>query len=297
MNFPIRTIQPGDYPGLLRHCDDLPDKMYVRGMLPPNDQIFLTVVGTRKNTNYGKEVCRELISALRGLPVVIVSGLAYGIDSIAHETALEYGLKTIAVPGSGLADEEIYPAAHVDLAHRILKAGGALLSPFEETVMGNKWTFPKRNRIMAGMAKATLVIESTVKSGTLITAKHATEFNRDVFAVPGGIFSSVSAGPHFLIRLGATPITGGEDLIDALGFELSAVEEGALDSILSELSDEERRVVAILDHPMPREELVEKLGMSVAEASALISLLELKGIIEESLGEIRLDGKYRESLQ
>jgi DNA processing protein len=282
--FPIRTILPGEYPGLLCRCDDLPERMFVRGQLPPNNHIFLTIVGTRRHTKYGEKACRELVAALRGLPVVIVSGLAYGIDSIAHEAALEHGIRAMAVPGSGLADGEIYPAAHLRLAHRILEAGGALLSPFEETVMGNRWTFPKRNRIMAGMSRATLVIESIVRSGTLITAKHAIEFNRDVLALPGEIFSPVAAGPHLLIRLGATPITCGADLVEALGFAPDAPRKSP---DLAEYSDDEQRVLEALDQPRPREELIERLGMKASEANALISLLELKGAVEESLGEIR----------
>lgn len=280
----IQIIKPEQYPYLLGQIPDLPQQMYLRGNLPSDNHIFLTVVGSRKFTDYGKLACENLIMGLRGLPIVIISGLAYGIDGIAHEAALKAGLKTIAVPGSGISDEMIYPAANKYLAEKILASGGALLSPFGETVFGNKWTFPFRNRIMAGLAHATLVIEADLPSGTLITSKHAQEFNREVCAVPGSIFSKKSEGPHMLIRNGATPITCARDLIDALGLEKVA-EKRVID--YSALTPDEMRVIEILSEPLSRELLVEKLGMPISQASVVISMLEIKGLIEEKLGELK----------
>jgi DNA processing protein len=218
------------------------------------------------------------------LPVVIVSGLAYGIDSIAHRAALDNGILTVAVPGSGLSDDVLYPAAHIGLAREILEKDGALVSPFDRDMAGTTWMFPHRNRIMAGMSHATLVIEANIKSGTLITSKHATEFNRNVCAVPGSIFSSVSEGPHMLIRLGATPIRHAGDLIEALGLD-PQTPKATFD--IADLSEDERRVVLALETPLSRDDLVEKLGMPVHEVSTLVSLLEIKGVIEELLGELR----------
>jgi len=242
------------------------------------------VVGSRRFTEYGKAACEELIASLRGLPVVIVSGLAYGIDSIAHEAALKNGIKTVAVPGSGLDDASLYPAAHIGLARRILAAGGALFSPFAETTMGNDWTFPFRNRIMAGMSRATLIIEAKVPSGTLITTKWAGDFNRDVLAVPGNILSPLSAGPHMLIRIGATPIMCGEDLVRALGFK---PETKRLPIIPGGLDEMEKKAFEMLAEPLARDDLAESLGLNAATTNALISSLELKGLIEEKLGLLR----------
>jgi DNA processing protein len=144
--------------------------------------------------------------------------------------------------------------------------------------------FPVRNRIMAGISHATLVVEANIKSGTLITSKFAGEFNRNVLAVPGSILSEQSEGPHMLIRLGATPITSGDDLTEALGFKAGA-KRGEID--YSNLSSDERKVVETLSSPLSREDLIERLGMETGKVSALISILEIKGIIEERLGELR----------
>jgi DNA processing protein len=226
-----------------------------------------------------------LIAGLRGLPIVIVSGLALGIDSIAHRAALKNGLTTIAVPGSGISDEAIYPTAHRELAREIVARGGAVLSPFEPDMKATEWSFPVRNRVMAGLSKAVLIVEAEKKSGTLITGKYATELNRDVLTIPGSIFSKNSEGPHMLIRLGATPITSVAELIEALGLEQSKLVE---EKDYSDLSPDELRAVKLLEQPLSRDNLLDALDMGVEEANALISILELKGIIKETLGEFRL---------
>jgi len=263
-----------------------PGELFVRGKMPPFNHKFLTVVGSRKHSAYGKEVCEMLIKSLKGLPVVIVSGLALGIDSIAHKAALDNGLLTVAVPGSGLDDEFLYPASHFGLAKEILRSGGALISPFESQTPAAPWTFPVRNRIMAGISHATLVIEAEIKSGTLITSKHATEFNRDVFAVPGLIFNKQSEGPHMLMRIGATPITCGNDLREALGFETV---DATTSKDRSDLSAKERKILEMLETPLQKDILFSKAlayGMTVTQVNVVISLLEIKGLVEEKLGQI-----------
>lgn len=216
---PIRILKPEDFPPLLLEISDAPKKLFIQGEFPKDPNlIFLSVVGSRNHTDYGAETCRTLITGLAGLPVVIVSGLALGIDTIAHTTALEVGLTTIAVPGSGLSQSVLYPKSNLDLAQKILQSGGCLLTEYEPTFRATKWSFPRRNRIMAGLCHAVLIIEAERKSGSLITAKLATEYNRDVLAVPGSIFSLKSEGPNFFIGLGATPITSTEELKTALGF-------------------------------------------------------------------------------
>jgi DNA processing protein len=243
----------------------------------------LAVVGSRKYTTYGKEVCERLISGLHGYPITIVSGLAIGMDSIAHHAALKAGLQTIAVPGSGLSEPVLYPASNRQLAHTIVENGGGLLSKYEPDFKATIWSFPQRNRIMAGLSQAVLVVEAGIKSGTLITSKLATEYNRDVLTVPGSIFSSNSEGPHMLIRLGATPITSPKDLLEALGFKTDEVKP---ELNTSDCSPEELRVIKLLSEPLERNELIHALDMNISEANILLSLMEIKGLIKESMGKV-----------
>src|SRR3989338_1967064 len=273
-------------PKRLHKISNPPKKLYKQGTLPPEDYKWLSVVGSRKYSPYGKEACEKLIMGLRGLTVVIVSGLALGIDSIAHRAALSAGLKTVGVPGSGLDPKVLYPASSKNLAEEILLSGGALLSEFEPDFRATSWSFPQRNRIMAGLSDAVLVIEAEIKSGTLITSRLATDYNRDVFAVPGSIFSSTSDGPHMLIKKGAALIDTPQALKIALGF--SADENKELPKDYSLCSKDELQILEILKSPMTRDELMETLNMPVSEIYSLLSVLEIKGLIKEEMGEIRL---------
>ncbi|MDP6387714.1 MAG: DNA-processing protein DprA [Candidatus Pacebacteria bacterium] len=281
----MHTLTPEEFPELLKEIPDKPKKLFVKGELPPNDMKFLCVVGSRKYSPYGKEVCKTLIEGLRGYNVVIVSGLAFGIDSIAHDTALNAGLTAVAIPGSGLGEKVLYPSANKNLAKRILDAGGALVSEFEENFKATYYSFPQRNRIMAGLSHATLIIEAEEKSGTLITSRLATEYNRDVLTVPASIFSGNSYGPHMLLRLGATPVTKSEDILEALGLKN---EEKQQTLKLEDLSEDEKKVIEILQSPLPRDELVARLKLPIQQANIALSAMELKGIIKESMGEMRL---------
>jgi DNA processing protein len=211
--------------------------------------------------------------------------MAYGVDAEAHRAALRTGLKTIGVPGSGLNWDVIYPRANVQLARDILAGGGALLNEFEPDFKATEYSFPMRNRIMAGMSHATLVIEAKEKSGTLITAKLTVEYNRDLLVVPGSIFSETSKGSHQFLRLGATAITSPEDLLMALG--ISARADAHLSSLRDDLSPEEQRVLTALASPVPRDELLHTLDLDITEANVLLSTMEIKGLIVEELGVIR----------
>ncbi|MCI5051096.1 MAG: DNA-processing protein DprA, partial [Candidatus Pacebacteria bacterium] len=232
-------------PYLLQQIPDVPKQLLIRGEFPDEEKyVFLSVIGSRKYTPYGKQAVETIIRGLAGYPIVIVSGLALGMDALAHEAALANSLKTIAVPGSGLDDASIYPARHLNLAHRILQSGGALVSEFEPGFKANKWSFPKRNRIMAGLSHAVLVIEAENKSGTRITARLATEYNREVFSVPGSIFSSSSDGTNQLIREGATPVTSAQDIIDFFGFENQ--NKLQQETLFENLSDQEHLILSLL---------------------------------------------------
>jgi DNA processing protein len=215
--YTYRTISGADFHPLLRELPDPPDELWIAGSLPPADYKMLCIVGARAYSSYGHEVCTTLIEGLQGLPICIVSGLARGIDSVAHEAALKLGLLTVAFPGSGLSQEVLYPTQNRELAERIVGSGGALLSEYAPDFRAQDWTFPRRNRLMAGISDVTLIIEGTSRSGTNITARLALDYNRTVCAVPGSIFSPLSKAPHELIRQGAIPVTCPKDIIEALG--------------------------------------------------------------------------------
>lgn len=278
----IIELSERKFPPLLREIPDAPKKLFLRGTLPSFDFAWLTVVGSRAMSRYGKAATEHLIKGLSGYPVAIVSGLAYGIDAHAHKMALEAGLPAIAVPGSGLDWDVLYPRANVSLAKRILEAGGALLSEFEPDMKANEHTFPKRNRIMAGLSKATLVIEARERSGTLITARLTAEYNRELLVVPGSIFDEGSAGVHQFLKLGATPVGSTEDILRALGLDVAAAPRRDLD-----LSEVERKIFDILAESMPRDDLVASLEMPIADTNVILSAMEIKGLIVEEYGRVR----------
>ncbi len=279
MDYPIRKLEAHEFPKALMEIPEPPNALYLRGSLPPPQHIPLAVVGSRNYSNYGSDVVKHLISGLRGYPVAIVSGLALGIDALAHEAALSAGLYTLSVPGSGLDDSVLYPRSNRTLAMRILQSGGGLLSEYEPTFGATPWSFPQRNRIMAGLSKATLVIEAGPKSGTLITARLAVDYNRELLVVPGNIFNENSRGPHQFLKLGATPITCAEDILDALGISHDVADKKVIDASIEEIT-----VLNALIEPTDRDSLIRALGIPVSDANALLMNMELNGRIRESNG-------------
>ena len=219
----IKHLNPSDFAKFnlspLLEIPEPPKSLWYQGNLPPDNLALIAVVGSRECTDYGKQVIEHLIGGLAGYPVGIVSGLALGIDGLAHEAALAHGLYTLSVPGSGLDSSVLYPAAHKNLAEKILTNGGGLLSELPPETGAATWTFPQRNRIMAGLCKATLLIEAGPKSGTLITARMAVDYNRELLAVPGSIFSKNSYGTHQFLKLGATMVTEASDILAVLNIE------------------------------------------------------------------------------
>ncbi|MCR4325785.1 MAG: DNA-processing protein DprA [Patescibacteria group bacterium] len=283
----IQLLSPDDFPALLREIPDRPKRLYLRGKLPSEDARYLAVVGSRAMSPYGRRACRYLVEGLRGYPVVIVSGLAYGVDAESHKAALNAGLTTIGVPGSGLDWNVLYPKANVGLAREILSSGGCLLSEEKPEAKTMDYMFPKRNRIMAGLSHATLVVEAKEKSGTLITARLVTEYNRELLVVPGSIFDESSRGAHQFLRMGATAATCPEDILVALGI---VKREGAasLTELREDLSEEERRVFEIISSPVSRDELMQALEIPITDANVLLSTMEIKGLIVEELGVVRI---------
>lgn len=288
MNWSITKITGQEIPTPLREIPQPPKLLYSVGQLPDwQKEIPLCVVGSRKYSAYGRDVVEKIISGLAGYPVVIVSGLALGIDTLAHQLALSNRLKTVAWPGSGLNQNVIYPSTNRRLAEKIVNEGGGLLSEYEPDQVATLYTFPRRNRLMAGLAKATLIIEAGAKSGTLITARLATEYNRDVLAVPGSIFSPNSYGPNWLIKQGATPITSAEDVLMALG--LQSNEDKKPNRDLSGLSPDEMTLVKMLQiEPLDKETLIAQSGLKPSQANITLSMMEIKGLIKETMGEIHL---------
>lgn len=273
-----------EFPSLLREVPDAPKKLFVRGTLPGPEYVYLCVVGSRKISPYGIRACASLLQGLTGRPVAIISGLALGTDSLAHETALRAGLPTVAVLPSSLDDASIYPSTNKHLSMQILKAGGALVSEYAGPTKAHLYMFPARNRIMAGMSKATLVVEAGEKSGTLITARLALEYNREVLCVPHEIGRDSGIGTNRLIREGATLAQNTSDILEALGY----APEPKQTELFFDLSLHERLVYDALKHGIPREDISAHANLKAHEASIALSSLLIRGIIIERMGGIHI---------
>ncbi|HLP86558.1 MAG TPA: DNA-processing protein DprA [Candidatus Paceibacterota bacterium] len=282
----IYKLKPEQFPKPLLEIPQPPKTLYIRGKLPDPNMVYLAVVGSRKYTSYGKDICEKLIRGLKGYPIVIVSGLALGIDSIAHQAALDSGLITMSFPGSGLDNSVLHPRTNIRLAQKIVDSGGCLISELEPSWKATLYSFPQRNRLMAGISKAVLIIEAEDKSGTLITARMALDYNRDVLAVPGSAFSSNSNGTNNLIKQGATPVTKSEDVLIALGFEVEKPQLTDKEKY-ADCSKEEMKIIDLLREPKERDDLIRESGMDTAKANALLSIMEIKDLIKEELGEIK----------
>lgn len=276
----IKILKPKQFPKLLREIPSLPKELYLIGDLPPEEFLYLAVVGTRRFSNYGKEACERIMRGLAGHNFVIVSGLAIGLDSLAHRAALENKLLTIAIPGSGLDDSVLHPQSNRKLAKEIVQAGGCLVSEFPPKMPAGLHTFPQRNRIVAGLCRGVLVIEAPEKSGALITAAFALDFNRDVFAVPGSIFNENSIGTNRLIKMGAIPVASSDDVLEAFGISLEPK------NLQFDLSPIEERILSTLNEPMTKDDLIRKLEMPISEVNSTLTIMQVNGIIKESGGEI-----------
>lgn len=269
------------YPASLKEIPDPPSKLWLRGALPPQGTKYLCVVGSRALTSYGREVCTKLIGGLAGYPISIISGLALGADAAGHREALHAGLHTIAIPGSGLADTAISPRSNLGLASDILSSGGALLSEHPPEYLPHAYDFPSRNRIMVGMSDAVLMIEAGEKSGTLITARLTSEYNRELLCVPHRIGDPHGFGSHIFLRLGATAVTHSSHILEALN--ITPREEGS-SRVAPILEGGEAIVYELLEKPTARDELIRVSGISASELLTLLVTLELKNLAKEEFG-------------
>lgn len=278
----IITWKDDTYPPLLRRIEYAPPVLYMCGTLTDDDrQYTIGIVGTRKMSSYGRQVTERFASELVKGKITVVSGLALGVDTVAHTTALDHNGRTIAVLASGL--DIIYPQTNYGLARRIIESGqGALLTPFPLGVQPDKGNFPARNHIISALSLGVLVTEAPPKSGALITANSALEQGREVFAVPGGIFSPASAGVNKLIQDGAHPVTSVNDILERLNLFMVPQHMEA-QAILPD-NDEERVLLKLLSHePTHIDELTRGSHMDASQVSATLTMMELKGMIR-SLG-------------
>jgi DNA processing protein len=267
-----------EYPKYLKEIPNPPPVLYMRGDILPGDQWALAVVGTRRLTTYGRQVTRDLVGALVRSNITIVSGLARGIDGIAHQAALDAGGRTIAVLGSGL--DHIYPAEHRTLAQRIEDGRGAILTEYALGVPPDAKNFPPRNRVITGLSLGIVVIEAGVRSGALISAKFALEQDREVFAVPGNINSPASDGTNNLIQQGAKLVRNAEDVLEELNLTM-VPQQVAVQQIVPETA-EEALIIEYLSHqPVHIDEVIRQAGLPGGLVGSTLTLMELKGMVQQ----------------
>ncbi len=286
----IRELERTEWPKQLLEIPQLPERLWIRGSLPEEGTKLLAVVGSRAMTRYGQEACEKLIAGLAGYPVSIVSGLALGVDACAHKAALAAGLHTIAIPGSGLDDSVIGPRTNLGLAKEIVAKGGALVSEHEPHHIAHPYDFPSRNRLMVGLADAVLVIEAGPKSGTLITARLASEYNRDLLCIPHRIGDPHAFGPHLFIRLGAALVIEPLHILEALKIP---PRETSARTAPTDLEDAELGIWSMLEEPKTRDEILRASTLlsisagrpaSTGELLTALVALELRGLIKEEFG-------------
>lgn len=284
----VVTLGDLDYPRRLAECSDGPVALFVMGTPELNPSRSVAMVGTRQVSDYGKEMCERIVCDLQGYGATIVSGLAYGVDIHAHRAALKCGLPTIACLAHGV--HRIYPAEHVGEAREMLSNGGGWITEFAPGVQPVRTNFPERNRIIAGLADATVVIESGEKGGSMITARLAASYHREVFALPGMVTSKQSGGCHVLIRrLEAALLTDGHQIARELGWTSGAVKPRQL-ALLHDLSDEERCVVDALSRHGTRHVDVllgdlEQGGYPDASLAVILFNLEMQGVVRQLPGK------------
>jgi len=279
----IKTVKIEDkkYPGLLKKIKDPPPLLYYIGKLPQEKEICFAIVGTRRYSLYGKKIALEISGRLAEAGLSIVSGLAPGIDTFAHLAALENQGRTIAVLGTGLDKKSFYPKENIKLAQKIVEKGGCLISEYPPGTRGTRFTFPQRNRIIAGLSQGVLVIEAKQKSGSLITANFAKREKRKLFAVPGSIYSLNSKGPHLLIKKGAKLAEKPEDIIKELGLNLKLRPSLDKNGKRERLSAEEELILqALKGQILEINKIIEKTKLSAQKANTALAILEIKGRVK-----------------
>lgn len=274
------------FPERLKNCSDAPVLLYYLGNADLNMQRVVAVVGTRKYTDYGQRVCEAFIDGLAHTGALVVSGLAHGIDTIAHKAALKNNLPTVGVLGLGL--DKMYPAANKNLAREMQQQGG-VLTEYASGIPGDKSHFPMRNRIVAGMSDVTVVVESDIKGGALITARVADSYNRDVAAFPGRVYDNKSSGCNELIRTNiATMITCADDLLDLMNWKTGGKKKQVQKQLFIQLEPDQQKLYDLLsgkDH-LHADELFHLSGMTSSLLASTLLQMEMQGLVKA------LPGKY-----
>ena len=275
-NVTVLTLLDEGYPKLLREIDQSPPVIYVKGALSPADELAVALVGTRRVSAYGQQITRDTSLFLAGHGLTIVSGLARGVDGLAHQQALKAGGRTIAVLGSGV--DVIYPPEHRKLAEAICE-NGAVISDYPLGTQPDGVNFPPRNRIISGLSLATIVVEAGERSGALITADFAVEQGRDVFAVPGNVLSPASSGTNRLIQKGAYAMVSPQDVLDVL--DLSAIESHKTARKILPADTTEASILQVLGYePLHIDAICLEVGLAIEKVSAALTMMELKGMVQ-----------------
>ncbi len=279
----VLTWEDEAYPPYLKEIDQPPPVLYYRGTVLPEDDLAVAIVGTRNVTAYGKQLTKDTATYLTANGITVVSGLARGVDAIAHQTALEQGGRTFAVLGSGV--DVIYPPEHRTLAESIV-AHGALISDYPPGTQPDGVNFPPRNRIISGLSRGTVVIEAGEKSGALITAKFSIDQGREVFAAPGSVLSPMSRGTNNLLAAGAVPLTSPTVILKNLNITQTRPSAEPVKPTLD--ADEARILRALGQDTLHIDDLCGKLGTSVEKLTAELTMMELKGLVVRAKGmEVR----------
>jgi DNA processing protein len=266
------SIENKEYPKLLKDIKNAPKILYYKGILPKPEEICLAVVGTRNPSAYGQQVALQISSELAKQNIIVVSGLAPGIDTFAHRAVIENKKRAIAVLGTGLDEKSIYPQSNLALSKKIIEFGGCLISELPPGTCGSKFSFPRRNRIISGLSLGVIIIEAKEKSGSLITANCSIEQNRKLFAVPGPIYSLNSTGPNKLIKNGAKLVENSNDILKELGLQLCPIEQN---KPYAENPEEKIIFEALKDGPLHIDKIIEKTGLMANEAAARLALMEV----------------------
>lgn len=277
----IETIKKSSrhYPEILKEIPDAPKQLYVRGSLPKDHSLNFAIVGTRAASDYGRTLAFKIAKELAELGFNIISGLALGIDTEAHLGALEGKGKTTAVMGSAIDDNSIYPSENLNIVKKIISSGGAVISEYEPGTKSEIWFFPERNRIISGLSRGVLVVEAPEKSGALITARLALEQNREVFAIPGSIFSKNSFGANNLIKSGAKMVTAVDDILEELNLTDLKTEKGIKEE--ENLTEEEKIILNIIEkEPIHIDKICKISKMAAGQVLSIVSVLEIRDIIK-----------------
>lgn len=270
------TINDKEYPEQLKEIHDPPQELYTKGEIKNQDKVAIAIVGTRKYSQYGKQVTFDISGKLAKLGITIVSGLARGIDTFAHQAALENGGRTIAVLGSGMDKKSFSPSCNYDLGEKISQ-NGAVITEYPEGTQGAFYTYPQRNRIISGLSLGVVVIEAPEESGALITANFALEQNREVFAIPGDIYAKNSQGTNKLIKMGAKSVTDINDILEELNLtHLLTMERKR---VKPENKEEEVILYLLSAQPTHIDEIIIKSGLSPSAVNSTLMMLELKKAI------------------